>query len=323
MPQPDVATGLAIRGRAFGIGIESTFRIPCIPEFATNGSQPTHVELLSAAELDGSWRPRGAELIIDRRLGDKRLMTIEHDADRGYRIWASRFGRHIVSNDGLNVSSALPPVTPSRWQRLLFAQVLPLAAALRGLDPFHASAVAVDGRALAFVAASGSGKTSVAGHLVAQGASFMTDDVLSLAFAGTELLAHPGPAMTSISPQEVRAMPKEQRARLGPSVGREIGKNHFKPLVVAEPQRLAAMFFLQRHTSAARLSVEAIRNPDPRLLLSSSFITYVRRPEHLVTHLETCARIAETVPMFELQIPENTTARATADLVAQQFAEIR
>jgi len=306
--------------RAFGIDIESSFRIPCIPEVAPNGSGHTSIELVTPDALERRWRGARPEVVIDRRLSNgSRLMTIHHDREAGYRIWASRFGRHLITNDGLRVVSALPAVAPWRWQRLLFAQVLPLSAALRGLDPFHASAVVIGERAVALVAASGSGKTSLAAHLVARGAPFMTDDVLSLELDGEGVLAHPGPAMTSVAPEELAVMSAGGRMALGPSIGREVGKRHLMPPVVDRAHPLGAFVVLVRNADVKRLELQKVQAPDARLLLSSSFITYLRSPEHLVTHLDTCARISESVPVIELRVPPRTTAVEVAAFVADRL----
>jgi hypothetical protein len=308
------------RARAFGIDIESSFPIPCLPESSRNGTGRTSVQLASTKAVDRDWRAAEAESIIDRRLPTgRRLMTVDYHPELGYRIWASRFGRHLVASDGLNVLSALPAVPAWRWQRLLFAQVLPLAAALRGLDPFHASAVVVGDKAFAFVAASGSGKTSLAAHLVANGAGFMTDDVLSLELDGDRVLAHPGPAMASIAPEELRAMSAEGRGELGNCIGKESGKKHFNPPVVDRPYPLEAFYFLVRNGDSPRISIERVQSPDPRLLLASSFITYVRTPDHLLTHLDTCAHLARSGAIFEVRIPAGVDARTGAAFVREHL----
>jgi len=59
--------------------------------------------------------------------------------------------------------------------------------ALSGEPTLHGSAVAVNGRALAFLNESGMGKSSLAGILCAHGADFVTDDLLRL---------HPAPGDT-------------------------------------------------------------------------------------------------------------------------------
>src|SRR5207248_1369448 len=138
--------------------------------------------------------------VIDRRWNGRLWLAVDHHPELGYRIYAPRYGRHLVSSDGTRIVSALPNVAPWRWQRLLFAQALPLAATLQGLEALHASAVELGGKAFAFTAASGTGKTSLAMHLVARGATFLTDDVLAVEARVGALIAHPGASTLSVAP---------------------------------------------------------------------------------------------------------------------------
>jgi hypothetical protein len=312
------------RGRAFGLEVAAELPVLGVPE--ANGVSTTRVttmKLVSAAELEERWRGFPVESIVDRRFADGRLMmSVEHSDNRGYRIYAPRYGRHVVSGDGTTLHSALPRIPAWRWQRLLFAQVLPIAAALQGLSLLHASAVAFGGRALAFSAPSGTGKTSVAAHLVAQGASFLTDDALALEPAPGGLLAHPGAGMASIDEAEWQAMSPEGRARLGRRLGRS-DKSHFAVDVAERPLPLAAVYFLQRNGQAERQTIEQVRTVDPGRLLGSAFVTSVRTPEYLTRQLEACAVIAESVDMFEVVIPAIFDARQVAANVERHAREAR
>ena len=104
----------------------------------------TTMELVPTVELQQQWSGLSVESVIDRHYADGRLMMSVERADNlgSYRIYAPHHGRHIISSDGTRLYSALPRAPAWRWQRLLFAQVLPLAASLQGLSPLHASAVA-------------------------------------------------------------------------------------------------------------------------------------------------------------------------------------
>jgi hypothetical protein len=62
----------------------------------------------------------------------------------------------------------------------------------RGVLALHASAVVVDGRAIAFVGGGGSGKSTTAAALVTRGMPLLTDDVLALTRVGPTVLAWPG-----------------------------------------------------------------------------------------------------------------------------------
>ena len=45
-------------------------------------------------------------------------MVVEHHDEVGFRIWAPRYGRHVVRRDGTHVRCVLPRVAAWRWERL-------------------------------------------------------------------------------------------------------------------------------------------------------------------------------------------------------------
>lgn len=249
---------------------------------------------------------------MDLRFADGRLfMAIDRHPERGFRISAPRHGRHIVSADGREIRSALPRRAALAWQRLFFAQTLPLAAALQGIEPLHASAVGLGGRAFAFTAASGTGKSSLAAHLVAAGATFLTDDVLALELVQNEVVAHPGPARTSVPSHELRSMTSVERRRLGHRIG-TTDKPQLEPSPASAPLPLAALCRIRRRPTFATLRLREIR-PDPRFVLASSFLTYLCTRERMLNQLSICARVASSVRLYELEIPHSASARdATA-----------
>jgi hypothetical protein len=74
-------------------------------------------------------------------------------------------------------------------QSFLFANVLPFWLELKGFVTIHASAVNISGNAIAFLAHSRNGKSTLAASLVREGSSFLTDDVLPIR---PQDGAHPG-----------------------------------------------------------------------------------------------------------------------------------
>jgi hypothetical protein len=187
-----------------------------------------------------------------------------------------------------------------RWERLLFGQVLPLTAALRGRALFHASGVVLDGAAIAFVGLSGAGKSSIAAHLVARGALLVTDDVLALERAGEEMIAHPGTGLKGLDTRELATMNADGRARLGTRIG--VADKAYLAVPVAErPLPLKALYFIVI-AEGDSIAIRTSSSTTPQLL-GSSFIAYLPVPRHLIEHLEVCARIAATVPTFEISAP--------------------
>jgi hypothetical protein len=316
---------VAVRRYAFGLEIVSTYPFEAALAPSRHGDasgQTTALEFVDPAVLVRSWSPRGAVNVMERRLASGRLViSIQCHPDYGYRIVAPGYGHHVVATDGTRVRSALPVGPAWRWQRLLFAQVLPLASTLRGFDLFHASAVEIGSRAYGFVAASGTGKTSVAAHLVALGAAFVTDDVMALEARTDNVCVHPGPGMVAVHGGELRAMTREGRARMGRVLGRA-GKTYLAREPVGNAVPLAAIYYLERSPSVGRFSVSESQ-PDPRLLLSSAFIWYLRTPQHLGNHLELCARVAERVPLFTVRVPPRVSAVAVAERLMDHSARLQ
>lgn len=310
------------RGRAFGVVLESSTQVAGLLS-DTNGAELRLVEW--QAVPDGELGAVGlAEALVDRRHDDGRpFMSVEHDPELGYRIAAPGFGAHLVSDDGSLIRSSLPAVKGEAWQRLFFAQALPLAAALNGLALFHASAVVVDGRAYAFVGLSGSGKTSIAAQLVARGARILTDDVLALEPAGGEIRAHAGPARISIEPAELEGLGADGRLRLGEvlETPTEDGKVQLETRPEPGPVPLGGVFLLSR---ASTRGVAVKRDPDNRTqsLLAAAFLGYLMLPRRLALHLEVCAQIAAGVPTFSVLIGETTEAIEVAGTIESLVAPV-
>ena len=68
-----------------------------------------------------------------------------------------------------------------------------------GLDPIHATAVAVEGGAIGFLGSSGYGKSSLAGEFLAAGHLMLTDDLLVLRKESSKFFAYPGPPHIKLS----------------------------------------------------------------------------------------------------------------------------
>lgn len=175
-------------------------------------------------------------------------------------------------------------------------QVLPFAALLRGLEIFHASAVVLDGRAVAFVGPSGAGKTSVALECRRRGAEFLADDVLALEPGEHCLLAQPG------TPIAARKLPGGHR---GERLERVDGARG--------PAPIGALFFLDRRPEGPR---EPRFEPaaDARALLASTFNFVLDTPRRIRGLLDVCA-LAARRPVLRIVIGPSVTAGAVADAV--------
>jgi hypothetical protein len=308
--------------RVFGIDVE--IELPIWPVNATGydiGGRRTVVEGSTSRELCDLWRAAEPTRVRERLFPNgQKSLTVDYDPGVGYRVWACRMGCHLVSPDGSHVFSVPSRLAPWVWQRLLFGQVLPLAAALHGLEPLHASAVISRGKTLAFSAASGTGKTSLAAHLVAGGAELLTDDVLAVEVGeGGRVLAHPGGPVVALAAAELKPLRAEQVGRIGVPAGgrREV---MLKANLASRPSFLDAVYTLERSSAPGKLEIRPLP-PDPLLPIGQSFNGYVRSEARVVNQLAVCAAFIDTVQMFSVAVPGSCPATEVAAAVRTHAEE--
>lgn len=112
---------------------------------------------------------------------DGSCWTEFHRVADGYLLRFPGLADFEVSADGGAVTGIPAPATSAATlQHLYLNQVLPLALSRRGGLVFHASAVEVSGGAVAFIGASGRGKSTLAAALAVAGCRVLTDDGLVL-----------------------------------------------------------------------------------------------------------------------------------------------
>ena len=99
---------------------------------------------------------------------------------------------HVESGSRIVVDAELG-AAPRNVRLYLLGSVMGLLLHKRGLMPLHASAVAVEGRAVAFMGPSGAGKSTLAARLHDLGLTVIADDVVVIRFDGEgRPLAMPG-----------------------------------------------------------------------------------------------------------------------------------
>ncbi len=309
------------RGHAFGVVIESAKPFPGLQP--VEDPLPTRVTSwteTSAEEIDGAWPVADGCVLHERRHPDDRLfLRVDSRDGAGYRVWAPYYGRHLVSPDGASVESALPRVPFARWQRLFFGEILPLAACLQGLHLVRSSAVAIGGRVVAFLGPQDSGKTAFTTHLVALGAEFVTDDALAIELTPAGVTAHPGPARLSIERAEFERVPSTQRARVGDCVGRS-DKLMLEPAPIAGPLPLGRIYLLRPDSGVERMAITPAEPAPLGLLLGATVVDYLRAPHVLQLQLDVCNALAETIPIYDVDLPRGCRAREAAARVLAHCA---
>ena len=318
------ATALPPRfaGRAFGIELRADFRVPGVLEPGdarqVHHAGKRHIELAlrDTVRANANWPARTAERTFELRRSDGRpVFTIDHEPDAGYRVWIAGLGQCLIGPEGDRILCS-PSRGRNRWH-LLIGQGLPIAAALQGLEVLHASAVRLSSMSVAFVAPSGTGKTSLALHLLAHGAGFLADDVVALEADGDTLLTHPGIGLAH-APQTERA--PLDRASVDLRWPSHPGSKHHVTVALPEaPVPLGAAYFLERTPAVDNTEIIPIDPPDPCLLLGATFVSHVPTAGRLITQLDVCSRIARTVPLFRVRTPVEGRSANLADRIARHI----
>lgn len=126
----------------------------------------------------------------------------------------------MVSSESFGIFRFGPAAISIEWHgdyryaaHHFFIHALPLWLEWRGIQVLHASAVAIGGRAVAFIGSSGHGKSTLCSALVAKGCDFVADDALSVRKTPHgEWFCEPGPPFLRLWPRAFDHLPEGQAA---------------------------------------------------------------------------------------------------------------
>lgn len=211
-----------------------------------------------------------------------------------------------VSADGKTVQAwPAPPTTAGTLHHLYLNQVLPLALSRQGWLVLHASAVEVDGQAVAFLAESGRGKSTLAASFAATSGRFLTDDGLQVQWVQGEPFALP-------SHPSVRLWEDSRSALLGPepaiappaeytSKARFLAGSRLSFCGSAMPLR--RVFLLGSGESSA-IEIRPAKPADAVMaMVSNSFLLDVAAQDMLAQHFSDITRLANLPIHYHLDYP--------------------
>lgn len=177
-------------------GPDLTFRMVETPP--VSGWEEDEPAFATSPEIDGVEE----SLLCVYRRPDYYVLRFTDVAD--YYLWPDTIACHL-----------LDPACKHLVEIHLLGIVISLWLELRGIPALHASAVAFEGRAAAFLATCSGGKSSLAASLMQDGCPLLTDDILAVERRGEVFEGHPG------YPQ-MRMWPEQARHFLGRCEGLEI-----------------------------------------------------------------------------------------------------
>jgi hypothetical protein len=178
---------------------------------------------------------------------------------------------------------------------LIAGALLAIHLMLRQELVLHASAVQVEGRALAFVGRSGMGKSTLATALCAKGYPLVSDDLLRV---DATLLTYPGAT-------ETRLRDSARPLANGTAYETADGRLAVRPSdVVTDPLPLAACVIPQPSRDVTEVSTRRLRPAEALLRLSSypRVLGWTDQPTMAVT-FQALGDLVEQIPVLEARIP--------------------
>ncbi len=230
-----------------------------------------------------------------------------HLADGSTYVRWDGVGEFLVSSGGTRITCSADQGPHSEsFQVYLLGQALSFALIKRGFEPLHATAVEIDGQAIAFLGPGGTGKSTLAACFVQAGNRMLTDDLLILQEGDRGLVAYPGPARIKLLPQvAAQFLPGVARtgARMNPGTEKLI-----IPLaasqVVQGPIPLHAIYNLACLTDqdqSPTITIERLNGRDGFFpLIANTFNSMIVDSERLSRQAREAAAILKSTPISRL-----------------------
>jgi hypothetical protein len=168
----------------------------------------------------------------------------------------------------------------------------------------HASAVAVNGKAVVFCGASGAGKSTLAAALAHRGYPVVTDDVCGLSLHDDVPTVHPDGRQLKLWAQAIKRLQLAERQ--GARVRRALEKFFVEPSNVStDPLPLGAVYFLREARPPHAAGITQPNVVDTTLLLRRGAYRprLVRQFDQKAVYFHAATRIANSAGIYHLTRP--------------------
>ena len=195
----------------------------------------------------------------------------------------------------------------------LLGPVMGFVLRLRGTVCLHASAVDVDGRAIALVGLPGAGKSTTAAAFASAGFPVLSDDIVALADQGTQFLVQPGYPRVNLWPDSVRRLfgAEDALPRITPTWEKrylplEENGHHF----ASSPLRLGAIYILDsRESSLSAPIIEEVPGKEAFMaLVANTYVNYLLNQEMRRTEFDVLGRVVSEIPIRRVHPPAESSA---------------
>jgi hypothetical protein len=294
----------------FGLTLHSNQQIPELPLAEQPSVGPAVAIHLNVSPLTDEIIPSDPEVLTYASpYNDEAGIPIL----RIWKIGGGNFSRLAYSDgtqfwldrDGTELWGTWPGnVTIEDAATYLLGPVLGRVLRLRGVTCLHASAVAFDEQAVAFVGPAGAGKSTTAAALALHGHAILSDDVVTLAELDGSFYVHPAYPYLSLWPESVQSIYGSADAlpRFSANYDKRclsLGKQKLR--FQEHPLPLAAIYILGERRGDPAPAIEEVRPQQAFLsLVANTFGTNVVDGSMRAKEFETLGRLVPRVTIRQL-----------------------
>ena len=182
----------------YGLDLRASARIPGLVALST-ASYTANVEVCVGFMPKGFTHtytiPQATPWYISKRLdenGEPGLRVWQIFGDTHFYLRYSDSTEFVIDREGTQIWARWPDnLTLEDTATYLLGPVLGFTLRLRGVTCLHASAVVIDGQAVAFLGQAGAGKSTTAAAFAQLGYPVLSDDVVALVDKGDSFLVQP------------------------------------------------------------------------------------------------------------------------------------
>jgi hypothetical protein len=311
----------------YGLGIVTNSIIPGVPASTiasedlriSFGSLPAWLQELNAAQSEACYVADYKSECGEPALRVFRLLDGEY-----YRFDYADETRFLIDRAGSEIwAEWSAPLTLEDTATYLLGPVLGFVMLLRGIVCLHASAIAIEDKAIALLGPAGSGKSTTAAAFAERGCKVLAEDVVTLDDRGDRFLVRPGYPCIRLWPPAVKAL-----------YGSE---THLPPLTPnwdkcyldlserfhSTPLPLAAIYQLgERHHDARAPFITALdRSEGLMALVANTYATKLMDRQMRAREFDLLTRVVGDIPLRRIT-PHADPARITdlCDRILNDFS---
>lgn len=241
-------------------------------------------------------------------LPDGTVWTLFYRTDHGYLLRFPQLADFELSADGAQARCfPCPQVDEATIRHLYTNQVFPLMLSRQCRPTFHASVVATAQGAVAFLGASGMGKSTLTAWFCQQGARFLTDDGMIIEEHDDRLMVMPNNPAVRLWEDSIAALVATHS-----EMGAPVSYTSKSRLLAAEglqwcdsPQPLRAAFLLQWQ-DVPTVTVDPVTGIEHLMAwVNNSFLLDSEDQQLLLQHFNWVQRIGLSVPTWKLDYPRD------------------